>query len=245
MRADAHYVDQLTGPRGGRKGETPKLEPRMPFDLDRFHAQLAEDLATIQGAATLLASEPTAVARQVSLDLIRHQAWRAAWLLRAHAILDGATTARPRSRRLAALLTQWRDTLSPECRLFQIGLDVQASDWAATVEVDEPLLMAGVTGGVLATLGLVGQTDWAVVRLSATEHEGQLRRIDITQEEMSADDETRRRFFDAAWTSRPGGWTAALGAATARAVAVLHGGDATLEPTGRRGTRLTLTFGRS
>ena len=244
MRADAHYVDQLSGPRAGRRTDTQKAESRVSVDPERFHAQLAEDLATIQGAATLLASDPTAVARQVSLDLIRHQAWRAAWLLRAQAILEGGAVVRPKARRLGVVLTQMRDVLAPECRLTRAGLEVHASDWGAAVDVDEPLVLAGVTGAVIATLGIIGQTEWAVLRLSAVEADGQLRKIDIAQEEVGLEDESRRRFFDPAWPGRPGGWTAGIGAATARAVAALLGGEAALDSNGRRGTRLTLTFAR-
>jgi hypothetical protein len=214
----------------------------MPVDAERLHLQLAEDLATIQGAVTLLANDPPGVTRQISLDLIRHQSWRAAWLLRAFGILEGSPAPRFRARRLGALLTHVRDGLAAECRLRRIGLEFKAADWDAAVEIDEVLVSAALTGAVVATLGLIDQAEWAVVRVSAESEDGRLRKLDVTQEEVSIDDDTRRRFFDQSWTARPGGWTAAIAAGTARAVALLHDGEAALESSGRRGSRLTLTF---
>jgi hypothetical protein len=244
MRADAHYVDQLSAPRAARRTEAQKAESRMP-DSERLHQQLAEDLATIQGAAALLAGDPPGLARQVSLDLIRHQAWRAAWLLGAIGILEGGLQPRFKARRLGLLLSQVRDGLGAECRLSRVGLETWASDWDAAVDVDERLVISGVTSAVLATLAQIDQSDWSVVRVAAHADGGLLTRIEITQEEVSVDEDTRRRFFDQSWTTRPGGWTAAVAAATARAVALLHGGEAALESSGRRGSRLTLTFGRT
>jgi hypothetical protein len=246
MRADAHYVDQLASPRGQKRGDPPQPAARPDAGpdagIDRLHAHLAEHLATIQGAAALLAGDPSAVARQVSLDLIRLQAWRAAWLLQAHGLLAGGYQPRTRARRLGALLTQIRDGLAAECRLTRVGLDVRASDWNAAVDIDEHVVSAGVTGAILATLGLVGQPEWAMIRVTAVESQGALTSIDVMQEEIGVDADTRRRFFDASWSDRPGGWVSGVGAATARAAAALAGGDATLESAGRRGSTLRMTF---
>ena len=74
---------------------------------------------------------------------------------------------------------------------------------------------------------------------------GELRVVEVTQDEASLPAGARARFFDSTWTDRPGGWTAAIGAAVARAVAQHHGGEAALVPAGKRGTTLRLTFTRS
>ena len=50
------------------------------------------------------------------------------------------------------------------------------------------------------------------------------------------------RFFDSAWTDRPGGWFAGLGATVAKVVAQQHGGDAVLLAGERRGSTLKITF---
>src|SRR4029450_745603 len=115
MRADAHYVEQLTSRRGERAeraervlSDTPRPpkkiealapgppppEPRERRDpreprTDRLFVQMTEDLATIESSAALLAADTSPVARRVSLDLVRSHAWRAAFLVRAHAILEG------------------------------------------------------------------------------------------------------------------------------------------------------------
>ena len=82
MRADAHYVDQLTAPRRPEParaaladGDPPDADP---FDRDRLrarmHARLAEDLATIASAAALLAGDASPMARRLNTDLIRAEA---------------------------------------------------------------------------------------------------------------------------------------------------------------------------
>ena len=97
-------------------------------------------------------------------------------------------------------------------------------------------------GAVLATLGLVRSDEWVAVRIHASEQDGELRTIDITQEEVRLPDGLGRRFFDPVYIDRPGGWAACLGAAAAKAAAKLHGGDAMLVTHERRGSTIRLTF---
>ena len=252
MRADAHYVDQLTAPRGerasaesraaARRGDPDTVADVRERRSDRVLAQLAEDVATMGSAAALLANEPSPMARRVNLDLIRVQAWRAAWLLRAQAILDGTHQGQVRARQLGSLLTQLREGFAPECRLAGIGLQIDTTDWRAAVSVDEPAFVAGVAGAMIATLGLVGQGEYAAIRVAATVAGGELETVDVIQEDVAAPAGAVARFFDPGWIDRPGGWTAAFGASTARAVAQLHRGDASLVVGDRRGTTVRLKF---
>jgi hypothetical protein len=53
-----------------------------------------------------------------------------------------------------------------------------------------------------------------------------------------------RRFFDAAYTDRSGGWLAALGADVAKVAARQHGGEAVLVTNDRRGSTIRLTLSR-
>src|SRR5262249_53947565 len=108
--------------------------------------------------------------------------------------------------------------------------------------IDTDLLEVGLTGAVLATIGLVRSDEWAAVRVHAIEQDGELRTIDVTQEEVSVPEGLGRRFFDATNIERPGGRAASLGAATAKAAAKLHGGDATLVAGERRGSTLRFSF---
>jgi hypothetical protein len=233
MRADAHYVDLLTSRRQESSRESQRNVPL---------SHLTEDLATIQGAAAMLANDTSPLVRRVSLDLINMHAARAAWRVRAEAVLSGGHRLERRGRRLAALLTQVREGLAPACRLSGAGLDVHATNWNAVVSVDAEVLEVGLVGAVLATLGLVRSDEWAAVRIHASEQDGELRTIDIAQEEVRLPDGLGRRFFDPVHIDRPGGWAACLGAAAAKAAAKLHGGDATLVTHERRGSTIRLAF---
>src|SRR5215831_2499436 len=261
MRADAHYVDLLTSrrhdpsrdsQRAGQRsrpagGWDDELSPDLPADAREMPrnlplSHLAEDLATIQGAAAMLANDTSPLVRRVSLDLINMHAARASWRLRADAVISGSHRLERRGRRLGALLTQTREGLAPACRLSGAALDVHASSWDAVVSVDAEVLEVGLIGAVLATLGLVRSDEWAAVRIHASEQDGELRTIDIAQEEVRLPDGLGRRFFDPVYLDRPGGWAACLGAAAAKAAAKLHGGDATLVTHERRGSTIRLTF---
>lgn len=260
MRADAHYVDLITS----RRAESPR-EPSRPSSrgrgtdwdaeigldfppetrpgrTDAPSPHLLEDLTTIQGAAALLSNDTSPLVRRVSLDLINMHAARAAWGLRAEALLSGAHRIDRRGKRLGVILSQVREALAPACRLSNVGLQVQASNWEAVVSVDADALEIGLIGGVLATIGVVKSDEWAAIRLHAVEQNGELTTIDIAQEEVTLAEGLGRRFFDATNVDRPGGWAASLGAAAAKAAARAHGGDATLQTAERRGSNIRLSF---
>lgn len=228
MRADAHYVENLTSRRGDRSDRGTADGPRSldTHRSDRLLEQLAEDLGTIETAATALAADGARMARRVNTDLIKSQVWRANWALRAHALLGGRHRAKLRPRPLGFLLGQIRGGWSAECRLANVTLDVESSDWNAVVAVDEPSLIAGVSGAIIATLGLIGDTDEASLTLQAVASSGQLRSIDLIQTDILVTPSEGGRFFDPSWGDRPGGWLAGLGAAVAKAAAQQHGGDA-------------------
>lgn len=260
MRADAHYVDLITS----RRSESPREASRpssrargtdwdaeigldfppetRPGRTDPASPHLIEDLTTIQGAAALLVNDTSPLVRRVSLDLINMHAARAAWSLRAEALLAGAHRVDRRGKRLGAILSQVREALAPACRLSNVGLQVHASNWEAVVSVDADALEIGLIGGVLATIGVVKSDEWAAIRLHAVEQNGELKTIDIAQEEVTLAEGLGRRFFDATNVDRPGGWAASLGAAAAKAAARVHGGDATLQTAERRGSNIRLSF---
>lgn len=262
MRADAHYVDQLTSRRADRahpdlprpEGGT-RLDPRRADIIDRdagseprqrrgdrLLAQLSEDIATIQSAAAMLAGESSAIARRVSVDLIRSHAWRASWLFHAHQILEGHHRAHIRPRPIGPLLAHVRDGLAPECRLTGSTLTVRASDWNAVVPVDEAGLVAGLSGAVLAVLGLAGGGDGLAIAITATVTDGALAVIEVTQDAVQVGGACGSRFLDASWVDRPGGWTASLGATVAKSVAHLAGGETAFLAGDRCGSTVRFTF---
>jgi hypothetical protein len=253
MRADAHYVEHLTS----RRGEKAAAEhPRAvdPVDrseradarerMERLFAQLTEDIATIESAAAALSAETSRVSRRVNVDLIKAQAWRAAWALRAQAIVDGSYRPRIRPRPLGFLLGHVRTGWAAECRLEDITLDVAASDWNAVVAVDEQGVMAALTGAIIATLGLIEQVDGATISIRAASVSGEFRALEVVQDDVLVSPGISGRFFDGSWAERPGGWSASLGAAVVKAVAHHHGGEAVFLAGDRRGSTVKITFGK-
>lgn len=248
MRADAHYVDQLSTRRAERttaeavRASDDRHEARER--TDKLFAHLAEDLTTIELAVGALAGEGSRMSRRVNADLAKSQLWRASWSLRAYAIVDGAQRQQTRPRPLGFLLGHVRSGWAAECRLADVALQVNASDWNAVVAVDEQNLMTGLSGAIVATLGLLGQAEGAILTVSAVTAGGELKSIDVVQDEVLVAPSLSGRFFDASWTDRPGGWMAGLGASVARAVAQQHGGDAVFLADERHGSIVRLQFSR-
>jgi hypothetical protein len=260
MRADAHYVDQLTARRGQVEARSSgrETDPFDPADSvadprerrdgrdrrgDRALAQVAEDLATIDSAVGLLGEDASALGRRVSLDLIRAHVWRASWLLKAQALVETPARGFFRTRPLAVVLQRIADGFAPECRLNGSAIDLHAADWRAACPIDEAGLMTGVAGAVVATLGLLGPAEGATVRVTLTTG-SEAPVIEIAQDAVPVRAAMAQRFLDPAWTDRPGGWIAALGAAAARTAAHQHGGSAAFALGDVRGSVLRLTLGR-
>lgn len=254
MRADAHYVDQLASRR--ERPETTRHQPPSALATadssgaadrdrrsDRVMSQVSEEIATIASAASMLAAETSPLARRVGLELVRAQAWRAAWLLKASMIVDGRHSGTVRPTPIGSMLEQLRQGLAPECRLAGVALHVQASDANAMVAVDVPLLSAGVTGAVLATLGLMGEADGAAVRVSFEVSGHDVRSVEVTQDLVSVPAAAGLRLFDPSWADRPGGWVAGMGALSARGAAQHAGGSAVFVPGDRRGSTIRLNLG--
>jgi len=253
MRADAHYVDQLTTRRNDRmesrsseraesRGDRADVRDRR---ADRALAQLAEDMSGIEAAANLLAGETAPIVKRAGLDLIRAQAWRASWLVRANAILDGTHRVQMRPRPLGAILWSIRDGFAAECRLNGFAVHVRTADWNQNVVVDEAALTAGIIGAVFATAGLTNGAEGVVVTIDIDAAGGEIKVVDVAQEAVTVPPVAGQRFLDASWTDRPGGWTAVVGALVARTAAQLHGGDLTFSSGERRGSTIRLGLNRA
>jgi signal transduction histidine kinase len=255
-RADLHYVDELTARRSDRQDRwrpaatrdaaatTPDRPDARGARMDHVFAQLAEDLATIGSAAALVGGDASPMARRLNLDLVRSETWRAAWLVRACSLLDRPRRGALKPRPLAAMLGAVRSGFAPECRLAGVSLRVQASDWNAVVSIDEPAVVAGLSGAIIATLGLLDQSEGASIEVNATAVGGELRDIEVLQNDVAVIDGLAQRFFDAG-VDRPGGWVAEVGALTAKAVAEQHGGTAEFEAADEVGSTVRISFKKS
>ena len=267
MRADPHYVELLSSggraerarsegraegrPEGRPEGKIVPRETeltavaRVPRERRIFN-HLIEEITAIESAAALLAGDASPLTRRVSLDLIKAQAARAAWLLRAQSVVAGAAPElAPRTRQVGVLLGQFRDRLAPECRLVGVGLQI-ATESNASVTVDEGALSLGVTGAVVALLPFMSGVENTFIRIEAiVEEDGDeddLQAIEISQDSVTLSATARQRFFDADWQERPGGWLAATGASVAMATAERLGGRGSLSTGARRGCTIRLGF---
>lgn len=248
MRADAHYVDSLTGSRAerGRDGRNAAGDDfSRPAPLDRrLFDHLSDEVAAIESAAAMLTNERSPLARRVGLDLIKAQSARAAWLLRACGLAAGTDAdAVVRRRPLGAILAEVRERASVECRLVGVALEIEADSESAAADLPDTAAATGLTGAIMAQLGLLTGIEGAVirVRVAAAPGDSAALTVDVVQDAAPLPASAQSRFFDAAWVTRPGGWVAATGAATARAAAERLGGTAAVT-TERRGCTIRLTL---
>ncbi len=241
MRADAHYVEHVIARRQERataaeasfrgsriadraveSGREPRREPADPRD-ERLRAELADGLATISSAAAMIAGDASPLARKVGVDLIRAEAWRAAWMLRAHAVLAGSHRARRQPQDPAAILDGVVRDLTAECRLNGVALEARSAAGTFSAALDGDALAVGIEGAVLWVLGH-GPADGAMIVLALDGTDGRLESVEVSQEFGGVVPRADRAPSGRQATGD--NWAATLGASAAKAVAELHGADA-------------------
>jgi len=240
MRADAHYVDQLT--EGLPEASRTAGGARRQAATAEITPHVLSAIATIQSAAGLASDDGSPTVRRVALDLIRAAAWRAAWHLRAAAVLDQTHRWQFRPRLLGAVLARVRDGFAADGRLSGVGVTLNVADWNLSGDFDEEALVAGVAGAVVATAGLMDAVDSPHVSIVVHAADGADVAIDVMQDAVNVDRADADAFFEPARPDRLGGQLAATGAALARAVARRHAGDATFEADAGRGSTVRLTL---
>jgi hypothetical protein len=257
MRADAHYVDQLTSrrgervysdqPRGATTFDAEATEPaaRDRRDVrerrsDRVLAQIADELAAIEAASALWRSQSQGQ-RRLAGDLLQVHTGRAAWLSAANTMLDGSARASMTTKPLGAMLMQIRETLATECRMAGIALHLDVDNWNARGAVHEQEFKLGVTGAIRALLAALPDVESGAIRVSATVADDALQVIEVSQDLVQIPGGTGR-FFDLSWTDRPGGWLSAFAASVARAFVQRDGGSAVFVPGDRRGATIRLVL---
>ena len=247
MRADSHYVDALSSPRESRGRDAvsrTSIGEQQAQQADRrLLDQLAEDVAAIESAAAMLAADASPLSRRVGLDLIKAQSARAAWLLRATALIGGAEQdTAPRRKLVSSVLADVRDRLAVECRLVGVALEVDPVEPMDLAVWSDPALAIGLTGAVLAQLGMLGGADQPVIRLRATGSRGEVAALEVSQDATAVPVAQQNRFFDPSWTARPGGWLAALGAAAAKSAADRLAGSIALAARDTRGCTIRFSW---
>ncbi len=216
----------------------------VPVEREALLDQLSVDIDGITSAAGLLAGQALPVSKRVTLDLVRSQAVRASWLLRAAEVLEHRGRGESQLCLLGPMLERVRDRLLPETRLSGVSLDLCIPDWNVSAVVDVRRMVTGLMGAFIATLGLVEQQPGATVNVMIVGSPDEPLALDVAQEAAGVPAGLAARFFEPGDTARPGGWPALIAALVARAVAREHGGDATFASRRGAGSTLRMTIGR-
>jgi len=206
-------------------------------------ANLAASVATIQSAARMLTGRGTTMSQKVGLDLLQAETRRVAWQLTAAGILDQRHPWHLRRAVLGPLVIAACEAFAPESRLKGIELMPEISDWNVAASVDEDAFVCAISGAILSLMPLAEAADARTMTVLLRASAEGSPSVDITQGAASLPPAGAGRFFDSKWVERPGGWVAAVGAATAKTVAVHHDGDAIFIGREGRGSTVRLTFG--
>ena len=205
--------------------------------------ELSHSVGAIGSCLHLLADRDVVLRDRVALDLLRTEVHRAGRLVRCLAALGHELTLSESELSLATSLEQAVERFDAECRLSGAAITVERADGPFQLRADADWLsvcLAGALGGMLAMVH--GARAPALgVQLSASATRASLM-IEITQQAVSVPAWALGRFFDVAWTDRPGGYQAGAELAAARRIAELHRGGAEVMSGDRGGCRLLLLF---
>jgi len=218
----------------------------VPMAVDSVRAGLithvSAAIATIESAAAMLAGRGTPLGQQVALGLVRAEAWRADWQLRAAAILDGSHEWQFHRCSVGPLVVRACERFAASSRLNGIDLALDVADWSASAMLDEEAVICAVAGAVMATAGLSEGAASRSLSVAVGRSKDDRLAITVAEDGVSPPAGIDRRFFDVKWSERPGGWLAAIAAVTVQAVAERHNGEAALLDRKGRGSALQLTF---
>jgi hypothetical protein len=247
MRADRHYVDELTSE--DRRRQPPVMAPPQPVDSERsggsarsadLFRSLLEEFTAIESARRLLADTGTAIARRAALDLIEVHTARAAWLIKATRFVESEAPQPDRRQALGPLIDNLVEQFAPEGRLRGVTLRARVDDRAYSTRFDAHALSIGLTGAVVALLPFVDVDEEPALHIDASRSTGSLT-VHVVHRSTKLDPTSGERLFDGTWTVRPGGWPAALGMLALKRAVEHHGGNVGFEV--RHGeARLRLTF---
>jgi hypothetical protein len=245
-QVDAAQADALTRAEQLRVEEGWQVAPIAAVDTARagLVAHLSEAIATIESAAVMLTGRATPLGRQVALGLVRAEAWRAGWQLRAAAILDGSHAWQFRRSALGPVVARACEEFAEASRLNDIDLALDVSDWKASAVLDEQAVIRAVAGAVIATAGLAAGSGSRSLTVAVGVSKDDRLTVSVAEDGVTPPADLDRRFFDVTWPERPGGWLAAIAAVTVKAVAERHNGQAVLLDRNGRGSALQFSLGR-
>lgn len=204
---------------------------------------LSGELISIGSSAALLGSNARSTfRRRVTADLVQAQAWRAAWLASATAVITGRLGP-SRARPIESILEHVKTGFEAEAKLTRLQLECTVAPNAASYTFDENLGVVAVTGCVLATLSLLEECVEPHVEVRAATPNSKALSIDVVQRTTPIPAEVARYLREPGFT-RSSDLMASLGLLTAKSVAVQHGGSSEFIPIAGRGSVIQSIFCR-
>lgn len=221
-----------------------ELPPPSPADASStWLAELSHSCSAIGSCLHLLGERDTPLRDRVALDLVRAEVHRASRLVRSLTAITSDIHLSPEDVSLATALDHALDSFAAERRLSGVTMTVERGEGPFDVRADPDWLPAALSAALGGMLAFVegARTPALAIRLAKTASNASLT-IEITQQSVNVPAWALTKFFDTAWTDRPGGYQAGVELAAARTLTERHGGGAEVVPVERGGCRLVLVF---
>ena len=186
--------------------------------------QVATHLNGIAAAERLLAGEGGKIAERAALDIVRAHTMRCSWFVEAVEAASAGEQDAEQRQALGALVDALAADFSAESRLTGVGLRVRVDDRAYAVRVNKRPFRLGLLGALFALLPFADTRHACNFTLTASRAAGGLS-VDIALRPTLMDAAGGRSLFDKAWTTRPGGWPALLGALALKTAIEGEGGS--------------------
>jgi len=205
-----------------------------------LHKQLVRHFAGLASAQRLLADDGGSLSRRAALDLIHVHTAHARWLVDAVDFIETPARSGDERQPLGTLIDDLVGTLAAESRLTGLPLRTRIDDRAYPVWLDKQAFSIGLTGAIVAMSPFADVEHDGALTVTAT------KQVDVVVIEIGhaptlMDGAAARSFFDEAWTTRPGGWPAWLGAVALKTAVDRRGGSVACE-TDSSEARIRLVF---
>jgi hypothetical protein len=226
------------------RDSVPSDQPRPSSDADRSHEvlrALAVELTQLVGSAALLRHTPhTAFPHRVAADLVQAQAWRAAWLASAAAVV-ARQHRESRMKPIGVIFDRVRAGFEPEARLTSLQLDCSVSSSAAGVTFDEDLGVVAVSACVFATLSWMDGFEGPRVEVRADAPTSRMLKIEVAQRSIPVPPDAAGCLTDPE-SRRSGDLRAVIALLAVKSLAVQHGGTVEVSFMGGRGSLIQSAF---
>jgi hypothetical protein len=194
---------------------------------------LAQDLARIGSLTEVLALANHPYQHRAAADFLKAEAWRAAWLVNAAAIVSNAQGA-GRTLTVGRALDRVRSGFEPETRLAKLQLDITSAPECSDLPCDERFSTI-VTGLVFATLSWMQGCDSPRIEVRVDAPAAQTLRVQMVQRVQPAPHHA----------APAGSLTEVMALTSARAFAASLAGNFEIGPVGQRGALVQMVFHRS